>query len=121
MVADLIDIARGERGPAFAQTTATLASLQPAGAEARAGRFYLRLEVEDRPGVLAELTAILRDADVSIESLVQPAPPPGAPALVAMLTHEASEAAVRAAAAAMAGLAATRGRPLVMPILPVHA
>ncbi len=121
VVADLIDIARGESGPAFAQATASLASLPPAGAAARTGRFYLRLEVEDRPGVLADLTAILRDARVSIESLVQPAPPAGAPALVAMLTHDTREADVRAAAAAMAALDATRGRPLVMPILPAHA
>lgn len=121
VVADLVDVARGRSGPAFAQAAASLASLAAAGPETRVGRFYLRLEVEDRPGVLAELTAILRDAAVSIESLVQPAPPAGAPALVAMLTHDAREADVRAAAAAMAALPATRGRPLVMPILPAHA
>ena len=53
----------------------------------------------DRPGVLAEITAAMRDADVSIESLIQQgrhdAENPGAgEVLVAMVTHEGPEAAV---------------------------
>ena len=35
------------------------------------GRAYLRFAVADRPGVLAEITAAMRDAGVSIESMIQ--------------------------------------------------
>ena len=118
VVADLIAIARGEAGPAFSMPAARLAALPPAPPAARSGRFYLRLTVLDRPGVLAELTAALRDAGVSIESLVQPAPGPDDLALVVMVTHECAEPAARAAVAAMARLDSVTGAPLLMPILP---
>jgi homoserine dehydrogenase len=118
VVADLIDVARGERGPAFAMPAMALATPAPAGPEARAGRFYVRLTVADRPGVLADVTAALRDAGVSIESLVQPAAAADGTALVVMLTHEAGERAVMQAVATMAALPAALGAPLTMPILP---
>ena len=121
VVADLIDIARGEDGPAFAMPVAALDRLRPAGGSERSGRYYLRLSVQDRPGVLADLTAALRDAGVSIESLIQPASHADEMALVVMLTHEVAEEAVSKALAAMAALPATIGKPLFMPVLPADA
>ncbi len=117
VVADLIDIARGEAGPAFAMPALQLARLEPAGRAQRVGRYYLRLTVDDRPGVLADLTAALRDAGVSIESLIQPAGDADGVALVVMVTHETAEASVRAALGAMAALPSARSAPLFMPIL----
>lgn len=117
VVADLIDVARGECGPAFAMPAMALAGLAPAGPGARQGRFYIRLTVEDRPGVLADITAALRDAGVSIESLIQPASAPDGTALVVMLTHHVGEQAVRHAIDTMAALPASTGAPLFMPIL----
>ncbi len=118
VAADLIDIARGESGPAFAMPASALTGLAPAGPEARHGRAYIRLTVQDRPGVLADITAALRDAGVSIESLIQPASAADGTALVVMLTHESDELAVRNALSAMAALPAAIGAPLFMPILP---
>ncbi len=118
VAADLIDIARGESGPAFAMPAADLGGLAPAGPEARHGRAYIRLTVQDRPGVLADITAALRDAGVSIESLIQPASAADGTALVVMLTHESGELAVHHALSAMAALPAATGAPLFMPILP---
>ncbi len=117
VVADLIDVARGESGPAFAMPVAALAPLPPAPPEGRFGRTYLRLTVLDRPGVLADLTAALRDAGVSIESLIQPAAKADGTALVVMVTHECADQAIRAALAAMAALDSVAGAPLFMPIL----
>jgi homoserine dehydrogenase len=98
-----------------------LAAAPAAAPESRRGRYYLRLEVADRPGVLADLTAALRDAGVSIESLIQPAPAaPEATALIVMVTHDSAESDVRRALAAMAQLPATVGAPLYMPILPLE-
>ena len=118
VAADLIDIARGEAGPAFAMPAMALRGFANAGPEARTGRAYIRLTVQDRPGVLADITAALRDAGVSIESLIQPASAPDGTALVVMLTHESREQAVRHALDAMAGLASSTAAPLFMPILP---
>lgn len=120
VVADLIDVARGEAGPAFAMPAAALGQFAPAAPSERHGRYYLRLSVHDRPGVLADLTAALRDAGVSIESLIQPAGGADGTALVVMLTHETAEEAVTNALAAMATLPATAGRPLFMPVLPAE-
>lgn len=117
VVADLIDVARGEDGPAFAMPVSALGELGPAAISERHGRYYLRLRVHDKPGVLADLTAALRDAGVSIESLIQPAGDSDGTALVVMLTHEVAEAAVTRALAAMADLPAVAARPLFMPVL----
>lgn len=117
VAADLIDVARGEAGPAFAMPVRSLASMPAAGTAHRSGRYYLRLTVADRPGVLADLTAALRDAGVSIESLIQPAGNSDGTALVVLVTHDCAEQAVRHALAAMETLEAVRGAPLIMPIL----
>ncbi len=119
VVADLIDIARGEYGPAFAMPVAALAAPGAADAGARAGRFYLRFTVADRPGVLAEITAAMRDADVSIESLIQRGEAPDGGVLLVMTTHLCAEARVSDALARLDGSTSLIGRPMVMPILEV--
>jgi homoserine dehydrogenase len=119
VVADLIDIARGEYGPAFAMPVASLADPGHADAGTRVGRFYLRFTVADRPGVLAEITAAMRDADVSIESLIQRGEAPDGGVLLVMTTHECAEAKVSDALSKLAGSANLVGAPMLMPILDV--
>jgi homoserine dehydrogenase len=119
VVADLIDIARGEYGPAFAMPVASLADPGHADAGTRIGRFYLRFTVADRPGVLAEITAAMRDADVSIESLIQRGEAPDGGVLLVMTTHECAEAKVSDALSKLAGSANLVGAPMLMPILDV--
>jgi homoserine dehydrogenase len=116
VVADLIDVARGEVGPAFAMPTARLAALAPADTAAHVGRFYLRLMVADRPGVLAELTAALRDAGVSIESLIQRGPS-GGEVHVVMVTHAVRQSAIAAALDRMATSNSVTAPPMMMHIL----
>jgi homoserine dehydrogenase len=117
VVADLIDVARGEVGPAFAMPAARLSKLPPADQLAHEGRFYLRLTVADRPGVLAEITAALRDAGVSIESLIQRGVAANGGVYVVMVTHSAVERQVRAALSALAGSDSLTGAPMMMHIL----
>ena len=117
VVADLIDIARGIGGYAFGMPVASLAALPPADAATRRGRYYLRLTVADRPGVLAELTAALRDHGVSIESLIQRGHAASGDAMVVMVTHVASEAEVLASLAQMERSDAVTGAPVMMHIL----
>jgi homoserine dehydrogenase len=119
VVADLIDIARGEFGPAFAMPVASLADATPADPGDRRGRSYLRFTVSDKPGVLAELTAAMRDGGVSIESLIQRGAAPDGGVLVAMTTHECSGRAVDAALERLEGSVSLVGAPMRMPILDV--
>ena len=117
VAADLIDIARGFGGPAFGIHAAALAVLPPAPAATRAGRYYLRLTVADRPGVMAELTAALRDCGVSIESLIQRGTAASGDAIVVIVTHTAGEAQVAASLARMAASPDVTGTPVLMHIL----
>lgn len=118
VVADLIDIARGEIGAPFSIPSAELVSLVPAESGHRMGRRYLRFSVADRPGVLAEITAAMRDAGVSIESLIQKGQTAeGGEVLVAMVTHEGPERCVTEALHLLEGSASFTAPPLVMQLL----
>jgi len=117
VVADLIDIARGEYGPAFAMPVRNLAKLDAAPAGERRGRAYLRFSVADRPGVLAELTAAMRDAGVSIESLIQRGVGTDGNVLIVMLTHEGPERCVTHALEKLEGSPSLLGPPMLMHIL----
>ena len=119
VVADLIDIARGETGPAFAMPVASLAKTGRAPSGERTGRSYIRFIVADRTGVLAEITAAMRDADVSIESLSQRGVTAEGAAVVAMVTHECREANVTHALKLLEGSDALQAPPVVMHILDV--
>lgn len=123
VVADLIDIARstmggGEVGAPFSVPVAELEAMAPADTGHRLSRSYIRFMVADRPGVLAEITAALRDAGVSIESLIQKgrAGVDGA-VMVAMVTHEGPESAVSKALELLDGSDSLTEPPLVMNLL----
>jgi homoserine dehydrogenase len=82
-------------------------------------RYYLRLAVADRPGVLAQVTGALGDSDISIASLIQRADAPGAGAAeIVIMTHTARESAVRQALRAIEAL---DGVQAVEQLLRVHA
>ncbi len=118
VVADLIDIARGDIGAPFSVPVAELDPLPPADSGHRQGRAYVRFTVADRPGVLAEITAAMRDAGVSIESLIQQGrPEEGGEVLVAMVTHEGPESSVARALVLLEGSESLAEPPLVMPLL----
>ncbi len=117
VVADLIDIARGESGPAFAMPAGELAEPKPADTGNRRGRSYLRFAVADRVGVLAEIAAAMRDAGVSIESLIQRGVTDNGAALVAIVTHEGPERAVAQAIERLRGSSSLLGEPVWMHIL----
>jgi len=118
VVADLIDIARGEIGAPFSVPVAELESLDRAATGHRTGRSYVRFIVADRPGVLAEITAAMRDAGVSIESLIQKGrADAGGDVLLAMVTHEGPESAVTEALRLLDGSPVLSSPPLVMHIL----
>jgi homoserine dehydrogenase len=118
VVADLIDIARGDIGAPFSVPVAELEALAPASSGHRLGRSYVRLTVADRPGVLAEIAAAMRDAGVSIESLIQKGRAEAeGEVLLAIVTHEGPESAVTEALRLLEGSPSLTAPPLVMQIL----
>ena len=69
-------------------------------------KWYVRLDVEDRPGVLAQVAGAFGDADVSIEAVWQEGT--GEDAVLLIVTHRAPERAQRAAVAALEALDVVR-------------
>jgi homoserine dehydrogenase len=60
-------------------------------------RFYLRTATSERPGILAVITKILGDHDISISAIIQKEAPPDKPIPIVILTRRAHEADVRTA------------------------
>lgn len=118
VVADIIDIARGEDGAIFGMPVDALRGSLSAQSGKRIGKSYIRMMVADKPGVLAEITAAMRDANVSIESLIQQeAGQKDGEALIAMVTHSGPESAITDTIAALSGSDSLIGDPMVMHIL----
>ena len=116
VVADLIDIARGLRLPVLGVPAAVLADHRSAPMSAHRGSYYIRLMVVDRPGVLADIAAVLRDHEVSIEALIQRARNPGQAVPIVLTSHETTEAAMSAALARIGTLAAVLEPPRMIRI-----
>jgi homoserine dehydrogenase len=94
VVADLADIACGRRTPTFGVPVASLQQIPALPMSHHRGAYYVRLMVLDQPGVLADVTSILRDNVVSMEAVLQRARAPGEAVPVVMTTHETEEAAM---------------------------
>jgi len=94
VAADLIDIARGLKVPTFGVPADKLKSIPPVAMERHVGAYYIRLMVVDKPGVLADIAAALRDHSVSMESVLQRTRDPGEAVPVVMTMHETEEASM---------------------------
>ena len=116
VVSDIVEIARGSFGPVFGRPAATLKALTPAESGAALSAYYLRFEVLDVPGVLAEIAGRLSEANVSIESMIQRGRAPGESVAIVMITHESPQNAVERALKAIAASDKVRARPCMIPM-----
>lgn len=117
VVADLIDVARTmtadpeHRVPhlAFQPDRLSDIAILPMGEVETA--YYLRLRVQDKPGVLADITRVLAKNSISIDAMVQKEPPEGeAHADIIMLTHLTMEKRINTAIAAIEKLKVVVGK-----------
>lgn len=117
VVADLIDVARTmtadpeHRVPhlAFQPDRLSDIAILPMGEVETA--YYLRLRVQDKPGVLADITRILADLGISIDAMVQKEPREGeSQADIIMLTHRTVEKHVNAALTKIEALPVVSGK-----------
>jgi homoserine dehydrogenase len=104
VVADIADIARGAKVPVLGVPSAALQRLPAAPMDRHLGAYYFRLMVVDKPGVMAEIAACLRDHEVSIEALIQRVRNPLEPVPIVLTTHETREAQMTGALAHIAAL-----------------
>ncbi len=116
VAADLIDIARGRHTPVWGAAGAALSESPAQPMESHHGAYYLRLMVLDRPGVIADVTGVLRDNGVSLESMIQRGRAPGEAVPVVLTTHACRESAMRAALARIAALEAVLEPPALIRI-----
>ncbi|MBB5374088.1 homoserine dehydrogenase [Acidocella aromatica] len=118
VVADLIDIARGNQIPVWGMAQSKLAEARVVPMAHLTSAYFLRLMVVDQPGVLADVTAILRDHGISLESMLQHGRKPGEAVPIVLVTHETREDAVNAALARISMLESVLEAPALIRIEP---
>ena len=118
VVADICDIARGDRIPVLGRPLADVEPYRRARMRAHEGGYYLRLSVYDRPGGFAQIASRMAEAGISLESIVQKrdliegaTAAEGEPQPVVLITHTTTEAAIRAAIQSIAADGAASGVP----------
>lgn len=122
VVGDLIDVARNARIGAVDRVAGL--SCRPENVKAvpigamddLEGEYYLRLAVTDKPGVLADITAILKKFEISIEALRQEGRSPGESVPLVIVTHDAREKSIQSALAEIADLEAVQEPPRLIRI-----
>jgi homoserine dehydrogenase len=77
-------------------------------------RYYVRLAVEDRPGVFARIAGILAKAKIGISSIIQPEGHAGATVPVILMIHDATNSAMKRALAQIAKLPVVKAAPVML-------
>ncbi|HUB12032.1 MAG TPA: homoserine dehydrogenase [Acetobacteraceae bacterium] len=116
VVADLIDLARNRLTPVWGAAFDALSNAPSVPMSMHVGPYYLRLMVVDRPGVIADVTAVLRDLGISLESMLQRGRAPGEAVPVVLVTHETQESAMTAALQRIGALDAVLETPTLIRI-----
>ncbi|MBI3560489.1 MAG: homoserine dehydrogenase [Gammaproteobacteria bacterium] len=98
VVADLVDVVRAltsdpeNRVPHLAFQADALSDVAILPISEVMTAYYLRLQALDKPGVLADVTRILADQQISIEAIIQKEPSPSMQSVsVIILTHQVKE------------------------------
>ena len=116
VMADVMDIARDVKVPIFGIVNSSLKSESFSSMDSVVSRYYLRLSVEDRAGVMAAITKELEKADISVETLVQPPHDKTAAAQIVLTTHETTEQNMRLALDRLAALDVVKEKPQLIRI-----
>ena len=117
VIADLVDVTRlhtsdpEHRVPHLAFQPDQVHDVPVLPIEEVVTSYYLRMRVEDKPGVLADITRILADSSISIEALIQKEAAEGeAHTDIIMLTHQTAEKNANAAIARIEALPVVQGK-----------
>lgn len=117
VIADIVDITRlasadpEHRVPYLAFQPNALSDLTVLPIAEVYTSYYLRMRVEDKPGVLADVTKILAGFAISIDAMLQKEPGEGESKTdIIMLTHQTQEKNIDAAIAQIEALASVSGK-----------
>ncbi len=117
VIADLVDVTRmhtadpENRVPHLAFQPNAMADLKILPMDEVQTSYYLRLRVQDKPGVLADITRILADEQISIDAVIQKEPGEGEEQTdLIMLTHQTREKRINAAIAKIEKLGVVAGK-----------
>ncbi len=117
VIADLVDVTRmatsdpQNRVPHLAFQPNAMADLKILPMDEVVTSYYLRLRVVDKPGVLADITRILADEQISIDAVIQKEPGEGEDQTdLIMLTHQTREKRINAAIAKVESLKVVAGK-----------
>ena len=117
VIADLVDVTRmhtadpEHRVPHLAFQPDAMADLKMLPMDEVQTSYYLRLRVQDKPGVLADITRILADEQISIDAVIQKEPDEGEDQTdLIMLTHQTREKRINAAIVKMEALPVVAGK-----------
>ena len=115
VIADLVDVTRmatadpENRVPHLAFQPNAVADIPVLPMAEVETSYYLRLRVEDKPGVLADITRILADQQISIDAMIQREPAEGEMQTdIIMLTHLTREKRIDGAIASIEKLSVVR-------------
>lgn len=116
VVADLVDVVRvlttdpENRVPHLAFQPDAISDIPILSMDEVETAYYLRIQAEDKPGVMADITTILGDADISIEAMMQKEPGEEENTVpIIMLTRKVKEKNMNQAISLIEELAAVRG------------
>ena len=106
VISDLIEVARSVcSGVAVSEPLGVDRALTVADVSSLIDRYYLRMVIADRPGVLAQIAQVLGEMDISIASVIQKdADPNTGTAEIVITTHPARESAVQESLTMLEGL-----------------
>lgn len=117
VIADLVDVTRmatsdpQNRVPHLAFQPNAMADLKILSMDDVITSYYLRLHVQDKPGVLADITRILADEQISIDAVIQKEPGEGEDQTdLIMLTHQTREKRINAAIKKIEALGVVAGK-----------
>lgn len=111
VVADIIDIVRGNQGPMLGYKKGLESGLKLLPKEEIRSHYYLRMSVLDKKGVLAKITQMFSELDISIEAMMQK-PDLDKDEYVELLfvIHECSEKTIQEAIVALESLDVIHGK-----------
>jgi homoserine dehydrogenase len=122
VVSDIVDVARNKmsgalgRVPSMGYQPAFMQKKRVKPIEELESEYYFRFSVEDRPGVLATISGILGENNISIKSAYQKGRDQVGAVPIVMITHEAKEAAVKSALSEIDGLTVVKDKTMLIRI-----
>lgn len=114
VIADITDIARGHKVKPFGRSVELLE--KPSVKASDSSCYYMRLQVVERPGVVAAVAGVLRDEAISIESVIQRGRESEGSVSLVIMTYKTPALAMQRARAKLTQLDVVAEQPCIMPV-----